>query len=90
MIIYPIFAYISQGTLAYTAQQAWLQNATLKDNILFHSEYDERKYEKVLDNCCLRADIAILPGADTTEIGEKVNLAKFGVPHYVVFVLRLR
>ena len=65
--------FIPQGTIAYAAQQAWVQNATLKNNILFHSDFEEEKYEKVLDNCCLRADIAILPGADTTEIGEKVN-----------------
>ena len=64
---------IPQGTIAYAAQQAWVQNATLKNNILFHSDFEEEKYEKVLDNCCLRADIAILPGADITEIGEKVN-----------------
>nr|XP_042912522.1 multidrug resistance-associated protein 1 [Parasteatoda tepidariorum] len=36
----------------------------------------EEKYDKVLDLCCLRPDLEILPAGDNTEIGEKgVNLS---------------
>lgn len=30
-----------RGQLAYVAQQAWILNATLRDNILFGQEYQE-------------------------------------------------
>ena len=49
-----------------------MQNATLKDNIVFGMEYDPHKYAKILDSCCLRADLKTLPASDLTEIGEKV------------------
>ena len=63
---------VFQGSVAYVAQQAWIQNATLKDNILFGKELDEAKYQKVLEACALIPDLEILPGGDMTEIGEKV------------------
>ena len=36
-----------RGRVSYVAQQAWIQNATIKDNILFGNQYDEEKYKKV-------------------------------------------
>ncbi|XP_063061606.1 multidrug resistance-associated protein 5 isoform X2 [Engraulis encrasicolus] len=59
------------GDFAYVAQQAWILNATLRDNILFGKEYEEERYQAVLGACCLRPDLAILPNADLTEIGER-------------------
>ncbi|XP_068402432.1 ATP-binding cassette sub-family C member 5 isoform X5 [Eschrichtius robustus] len=59
------------GTFAYVAQQAWILNATLRDNILFGKEFDEERYNSVLNSCCLRPDLAILPHSDLTEIGER-------------------
>ncbi|XP_040902367.1 multidrug resistance-associated protein 5 isoform X2 [Toxotes jaculatrix] len=60
-----------RGRLAYVAQQAWILNATLRDNILFGQEYQEDRYQSVLSTCCLRPDLALLPSADLTEIGER-------------------
>ncbi|KAK2846457.1 hypothetical protein Q5P01_009456 [Channa striata] len=60
-----------RGRLAYVAQQAWILNATLRDNILFGQEYKEDRYQSVLSACCLRPDLALLPNADLTEIGER-------------------
>jgi ABC-type multidrug transport system fused ATPase/permease subunit len=54
-------------------QQAWIQNATVRDNILFGKEVDQNKYEQVIDACALRPDLEILQGGDLTEIGEKVT-----------------
>jgi ABC-type multidrug transport system fused ATPase/permease subunit len=51
-----------RGTTAYVAQQAWIKNATLKDNILFGSPFDQEKYDRVVKVCELAADIAMLPG----------------------------
>lgn len=64
------------GTRAYVAQQAWIQNATLKDNILFGRPYDEATYNQVLQASCLITDLNIMPAGDQTEIGEKgINLS---------------
>ncbi|CAI5692427.1 ATP-binding cassette sub-family C member 5 isoform X3 [Oreochromis niloticus] len=60
-----------KGRLAYVAQQAWILNATLRDNILFGLQYQEDRYQSVLSACCLRPDLALLPSADLTEIGER-------------------
>lgn len=66
----------THGSMAYVSQQAWIQNATLKNNILFESELDEEKYQNVLEACALRTDLNILPAGDATEIGEKgINLS---------------
>uniref|UniRef100_A0A7N8Y8Y1 ATP-binding cassette sub-family C member 5 n=1 Tax=Mastacembelus armatus TaxID=205130 RepID=A0A7N8Y8Y1_9TELE len=60
-----------RGRLAYVAQQSWILNATLRDNILFGQEYEEDRYQSVLSACCLRPDLALLPNMDLTEIGER-------------------
>lgn len=66
----------TSGSMAYVSQQAWIQNATLRNNILFGRKYDEQFYNKVLDACALRTDLNILPAGDLTEIGEKgINLS---------------
>lgn len=62
------------GSLAYVPQQAWIQNATLKNNILFGNEYNESFYNQVIKSCALLTDLNILPAGDSTEIGEKVNM----------------
>ncbi|XP_038161331.1 canalicular multispecific organic anion transporter 2 isoform X2 [Cyprinodon tularosa] len=65
-----------RGSVAYVPQQAWIQNATLRDNILFGNSFNEQKYHRVLDACALTPDLEVLPGGDMTEIGEKgINLS---------------
>ncbi|XP_071329266.1 ATP-binding cassette sub-family C member 3 isoform X2 [Trachinotus anak] len=65
-----------RGSIAYVPQQAWIQNATLRDNILFGKPYNEQKYRCVLEACALTPDLEVLPGGDMTEIGEKgINLS---------------
>ena len=70
-----------QGSLAYVPQQAWIQNATFRDNITFGDTSNNAFYEKVVEACALNADLKILPGADQTEIGEKVK-SRIIVLHY--------
>ncbi|KAM6956767.1 ATP-binding cassette sub-family C member 2 [Aplochiton taeniatus] len=65
-----------QGSVAYVPQQAWIQNATLRDNILFGSPHEENKFQEIVDACALTPDLEILSGGDLTEIGEKgINLS---------------
>lgn len=65
-----------KGAVAYVPQQAWMQNATLRDNITFGKPFNSRVYQKVIDSCALKTDLEILPGGDMTEIGERgINLS---------------
>ncbi|XP_026057392.1 multidrug resistance-associated protein 1-like isoform X1 [Carassius auratus] len=65
-----------KGSVAYVPQQAWIQNASLKDNILFGRDAKDSWYQKVVEACALLPDLEVLPGGDLTEIGEKgVNLS---------------
>jgi len=64
------------GSIAYVPQQAWIQNATVKNNILFNLDYNESKYLQVIEACSLKHDLKIMPAGDLTEIGEKgINLS---------------
>ncbi|WAR17124.1 MRP1-like protein, partial [Mya arenaria] len=64
------------GSVAYVPQQAWIQNASARDNILFCSPSDRTKYKKVVDGCALTSDFEIFKAGDLTEIGEKgINLS---------------
>uniref|UniRef100_UPI00398E874A ATP-binding cassette sub-family C member 5-like n=1 Tax=Pristiophorus japonicus TaxID=55135 RepID=UPI00398E874A len=60
-----------RGSFAYVAQQAWLLNASLRDNILFGKNYEEERYNNVLEACCLYPDIENLHCGDMTEVGER-------------------
>ncbi|KAM6957268.1 multidrug resistance-associated protein 1-like [Aplochiton taeniatus] len=67
---------IIKGSVAYVPQQAWIQNSTLKENIVFGQESKESWYHRVVEACALLPDLEILPAGDTTEIGEKgLNLS---------------
>jgi ABC-type multidrug transport system fused ATPase/permease subunit len=60
-----------KGSVAYVPQEAWIMNATIRENILFGEDMDDDKYNRVLDAAALRPDLAILPAGDFTEIGER-------------------
>lgn len=62
-----------QGSLAFVPQQAWIQNATLRDNILFGSPLEEKQFWQVIDACALAPDLKLLAAGELTEIGEKVR-----------------
>uniref|UniRef100_A0A674EB01 ABC-type glutathione-S-conjugate transporter n=1 Tax=Salmo trutta TaxID=8032 RepID=A0A674EB01_SALTR len=65
-----------KGSVAYVPQQAWIQNATVQDNVMFGREKQKTWYQRVLDACALLPDLEILPAGDSTEIGEKgLNLS---------------
>ena len=60
-----------RGDIAYFSQNSWILSATVKDNIIFGHRFDPVFYDRVLDACALRADLAVLPDGHMTEVGEK-------------------
>ncbi|GFF97906.1 multidrug resistance-associated protein 1 [Aspergillus udagawae] len=68
---------VRQGaSRAYCPQHAWIQNASVRDNILFGKEFDPDWYHRVVDACALYPDFRELPAGDSTEIGERgINLS---------------
>ncbi|KRZ36397.1 Multidrug resistance-associated protein 1, partial [Trichinella pseudospiralis] len=65
-----------KGSVAYVPQQAWIQNMTVRENILFNKPYRSDLMKKVLDGCSLNRDLQLLSGGEEAEIGEKgVNLS---------------
>ncbi|KAF9198937.1 hypothetical protein BGZ59_004318, partial [Podila verticillata] len=64
------------GQLAYVPQQAWIINASLKENILFGKALDQERYDRIISATGLIPDFKILPAGDLTEIGERgINLS---------------
>jgi ATP-binding cassette subfamily C (CFTR/MRP) protein 2 len=64
------------GKVSYASQIPWIQNDTLRNNILFYQPYDEIKYDQIVEMCQLKRDFDMLIGGDMIEIGEKgVNLS---------------
>ena len=59
------------GRVAYVAQQAWILNSTIRENILFGKPYDAAKYARCVKASQLQTDFEILPGGDGTIIGER-------------------
>ena len=59
------------GTMSLSAQQAWLVNDTVRNNILFGKPYDDAKYKEILKVCCLEDDLKMLAGGDQCEIGDR-------------------
>ncbi|NWJ05847.1 MRP6 protein, partial [Crypturellus undulatus] len=65
-----------KGTVAYVPQQAWIQNASVEDNIVFGKEMDEIWFNRVIDACALQADLESFPAGQKSEIGEKgINIS---------------
>lgn len=64
------------GDVAYVPQQAWICNATVKDNILFGKPFDQDLYDQIVTASGLRPDLEMLPAGDLTEIGERgINIS---------------
>lgn len=51
--------------------QPWIQNTTVKENIVFGGDFDEKRYSDVIYACSLESDLSLLPAGDRTEIGER-------------------
>ena len=68
--------WIMPSAMAYVAQIPWIENATIRENVLFGLSFDKSRYEQVLENCALSKDLEILDDGDATDIGfNGINLS---------------
>ncbi|KAL5043003.1 hypothetical protein BDW71DRAFT_130815 [Aspergillus fruticulosus] len=68
--------WIVNGMIAYVSQDPWIENATIRDSILFGLPFSPARYEDVLYSCALLPDLKVLPDGDKTDIGANgINLS---------------
>ncbi|ETI29167.1 hypothetical protein G647_01620 [Cladophialophora carrionii CBS 160.54] len=64
------------SSIAFVAQIPWIENATIRDNILFGLPLDNDRYQKVLTACALTKDLEMLQDGELTDIGANgINLS---------------
>ncbi|TFK40612.1 P-loop containing nucleoside triphosphate hydrolase protein [Crucibulum laeve] len=57
--------------VAYVPQKSWILSSTVKENIVFGSNFDKERYEKVVRQCALSEDLTRFEDGDATEVGER-------------------
>ena len=68
--------WIIERSIAFVAQIPWIENATIRDNILFGLPLDNDRYQKVLSACALTKDLEMLEDGELTDIGANgINLS---------------
>ena len=68
--------WIVPKSMALVAQTPWIENATIKDNVLFGLPFCESRYWLVLQACALLQDMETMDEGDLTEIGSHgINLS---------------
>lgn len=68
--------WIIGSAIAFVAQIPWIENASIKNNILFGLPFDAGRYRKVVSSCALDKDLQMLPDGDQTDIGANgINLS---------------
>ncbi|KAB0797837.1 hypothetical protein PPYR_08830 [Photinus pyralis] len=59
------------GTISYASQEPWIFIGTVRQNIIFNKPFDSDRFSKVIANCSLKRDLALLPDGDMTLVGER-------------------
>ncbi|KAI8799922.1 P-loop containing nucleoside triphosphate hydrolase protein [Cladochytrium replicatum] len=59
------------GKVSYAPQTAWIQRATVKDNILFGQAFDQERFETIIKVCGLTHDLNTLPNGAESWIEER-------------------
>uniref|UniRef100_A0A914WGG6 Uncharacterized protein n=1 Tax=Plectus sambesii TaxID=2011161 RepID=A0A914WGG6_9BILA len=59
------------GSVAFVGQSPWIQNLTLRENVLFGESLDKHRYYRVLSACGLTQDVNRMAANDQSEIGER-------------------
>lgn len=59
------------GSTAYAPQSAWIQNGTIRENVLFGNKMDTGFYDKVMEACALDKDIMSWTDGNMCLVGER-------------------
>jgi ATP-binding cassette subfamily C (CFTR/MRP) protein 1 len=70
--------------ISYCAQTPWLQNKSIKDNIIGVNIEDEIWYRQVIYTCNLNPDISQMPDGDDTQVGNRGLSISGGQKHRIV------
>ncbi|KAF2659533.1 P-loop containing nucleoside triphosphate hydrolase protein [Lophiostoma macrostomum CBS 122681] len=65
------FVYVSETASAYCDQTPWLINASVKDNVIGFSNFNQSFYDEVIHSCNLEQDISTFPNGHDTLVGSK-------------------
>ena len=68
--------WIIDSAIAYVAQIPWIENTTIRENVLFGLPFQVDRYNKVIATCALAKDLDMLPDGELTDIGANgINLS---------------
>ncbi len=59
------------GSVAYAGQDQWIYTGTIRENILFGSDFDSERYSVVVKECGLEPDLKVLKHGDFTLVGSR-------------------
>ncbi|XP_018565536.1 probable multidrug resistance-associated protein lethal(2)03659 [Anoplophora glabripennis] len=60
-----------QGVISYASQEPWLFGGSVRQNIVFGQDFDQKKYEEVVRVCALQRDFTLFPHGDRTLVGDR-------------------
>jgi ATP-binding cassette, subfamily C (CFTR/MRP), member 4 len=64
------------GVISYAAQQSWIFEGSIKNNIIFTNNFDDKRYKAVVHACALERDFELFPHGDETIVGDRgMNLS---------------
>lgn len=63
-----VFVAQRESGFGLSAQEPWIQHATVRDNILFGNDYDPVFYQIVIEACALTDDLNVRGDAPFDEI----------------------
>ena len=63
--------WIIPAASAFVSQSPWIEEGTLRNNILFGLPFNEERYTSVVKACALEKDIELLVKGENTQVGPK-------------------
>lgn len=75
------------SSVAYCAQQSWLENGTILSNIIGVTQFDSTWYKTVIQACQLDADLQVLGKGDQTVVGSRGSSLSGGQRQRIVRIL---
>jgi ABC-type bacteriocin/lantibiotic exporter with double-glycine peptidase domain len=77
---------IDTPVIGYCSQSPWLQNSSIRDNIVGAGTYDLDWYHSVVQICALEQDFAQMPLNDLTIVGSRGVVLSGGQKHRIVSI----